>query len=117
MLLRRRQNAVVIVSLETGARTTAYDSDRRAPVAPIRWSDDGTALFIYEAQDTTSRILRVSPRGGAAKTVFTLPYSLSAGSSQYLGLGPDARDVVYQVLDSRSDVWVIENVGGERSGS
>jgi Tol biopolymer transport system component len=114
MLLRRRQNAVVIVSLETGERTTAYDADRRAPVAPIRWSDDGAALFIYEVQDTTSRILRVSPRGGTAKPVFTLPYSLSAGFSQFLGLGPDARDVVYQVLDSRSDVWLIENVGSGR---
>jgi Tol biopolymer transport system component len=78
--------------------------------SPINWSSDGK--HIYAVEQGKDAILAIPAEKGDPRTILTLP--LPAG--RRLGrtaITPDGRRIAYVVMESQSDVWMIENFDPE----
>jgi Tol biopolymer transport system component len=72
-------------------------------VSPIGWSSDGR--WIYFADWGARLICRVPEAGGVVDTIAALPFN----NLDRVEMSPDGNQFVCQLLESRSDVWLVEN--------
>jgi Tol biopolymer transport system component/DNA-binding winged helix-turn-helix (wHTH) protein len=109
-----------VIDTSNRRETPVYGS-AAGSIKPIGWSADGRWIFAVEGKNcslrgqtsslgetmTEAAILRIALRGGRVDTVAHLP----GGEIGSVSVTPDGRRFVYPVFSSRSDVWVIDNLG------
>jgi hypothetical protein len=81
---------------------------------PVGWSEDGE--WIYAFEDSTSAIVRVSPRTTRSEPVGRFPQgALFEGSCS---MTPDRRAIVCAPVESVTDAWIIDHFdpGVQRQG-
>jgi hypothetical protein len=72
---------------------------------PVGWSPDGSAIYVmYHPGHPKNTIWSLPAGGGFPKTVFIMPGNVTSASVR-----PDGKKCVCSLLDSKSDVWVVEN--------
>ena len=82
-------------------------------LAPIGWSQDGEWIYAlqamapYKAQNSTSALMRVSPRTSRVERIGSFPTgSLRRGSCS---LTPDRQAIVCALAEENSDAWIIDD--------
>jgi Tol biopolymer transport system component len=77
---------------------------------PINWSSDGKQIYAVEYAKGT--IVAIPAEKGDPRTIVTLP--LPAGRTLTdAAITSDGRRIAYVVMESQSDVWMIENFDPE----
>jgi Tol biopolymer transport system component len=76
---------------------------------PLQWSLDGKRIFIRN-DSARNRIFSVSATGG--KPTFLVDVQLSDIS--FIDITPDGSTIVASVVETQSDLWLIENFNAER---
>jgi serine/threonine protein kinase len=79
----------------------------RGMIFPLGWSEDSKWIYALNLDKTPPDILKVNSTTGLTKIIFTLPF----GQIQYsdIDITPDGRTIICAVLETNSDVWMIEN--------
>jgi Tol biopolymer transport system component/predicted Ser/Thr protein kinase len=72
-------------------------------ISPIGWTSDGR--YIYFLVWGHNVICRVPETGGVVDTIATLPFK----NVDWVEMSPDGSQFICQLLESKSDVWVVEN--------
>ena len=75
------------------------------PYLPIGWSADGKSIF---ALDRAQNEIVTVPAAGGLATSHTKLAVQTHGVGE-VTITPDGRRVVYTLVESRSDVWIVEN--------
>jgi hypothetical protein len=70
---------------------------------PAGWSPDGSSVYAYVGSSILS-IPVGTAGGGDPHTVFSIPEYIAAASAS-----PDGKKFVFFALDTKSDVWVVDN--------
>jgi len=73
---------------------------------PLAWSSDGAWIYAWDHESTPRRVLRISATGDATETVFEWPFE---GKDGRWVMGSDEFHWVYEVRESSSDIWLVEN--------
>jgi serine/threonine protein kinase/Tol biopolymer transport system component len=83
---------------------------------PIGWSADGSSIYAVEKKGITDStegdLVSVLVAGGIVKTIAKLP-----GKFSEVVISPDSKTVVYDAVETKSDVWMIENFDPLRATS
>jgi Tol biopolymer transport system component len=101
---RKDGRGIWVISLDDGSQRLVRklaDGFRTAS-----WSADGTALYLIETQKGGKVLLRVAVRGGEPKIVAVLPIEKPV---QEEIVSPDGRRIICAVVESVSDVWMVEH--------
>ena len=76
---------------------------------PIEWSADGKWIYAWN-REKPLEILKIPASGGRPETLVTLPFEhIYPG----IGMTPDGKRIVCAVVETQSDVWVMENFDPE----
>ena len=78
--------------------------------SPISWSSDGKEIYAAEVEKGT--IIAIPSEKGNPRTIVTLPLPAER-TIDYAAITSDGGRVAYVVLESQSDVWIIENFDPE----
>ncbi|NQT82046.1 PD40 domain-containing protein [bacterium] len=93
--------AIKIMPAEGGERKTLIRG-----LSPIAWTPDGQDVLFTKQDDNTLTLWRISAEGGE-------PRKLWAWKKRPWVVGtrvhPDGRNLTFQVIERRTEVWVMEN--------
>jgi len=83
---------------------------------PVGWSADGSSIYAVAKKGITDStegdLVSVPVAGGIVKTIAKLP-----GKFSEVVISPDSKTVVYDAVETKSDVWMIENFDPLRATS
>jgi serine/threonine protein kinase len=111
---RRPTRGLWMISLEDSSQVLLHSGY----ISPIEWSSDGNwiygsyisfALFGWDANILSPKILMIPVSGGQAKEFVTLSLENITGIS----MDSDKKKFVCAVLETQSDVWLMENFDPE----
>ena len=94
-----------LISLEDSSQTLLH----RGRFHPIEWSADGKWIYAYNPVQKPIKILKIPASDGDPKALVTLPFDNVNGIS----MTPDGRGIVCAVIETQSDVWLMENFDPE----
>ena len=111
------QVAIFWITEHTGLYVLSWPSRELrflAPdLAPIGWSEDGEWIYAlqavqpFKAQNSTSALMRVSPRTSRVELIGSFPRGyLTRGSCS---LTPDRQAIICALAESNSDAWIIDD--------
>ncbi len=105
-------DGVWLVSLEDSLQVLISKGD----LAPIEWSTDGKWIYAWNILKKPVEILMVPVNGGKPKTLVTLPFDhieSQIGNGNGISMTPDGKRIVCVVVETQSDVWMMENFDPE----
>jgi Tol biopolymer transport system component len=73
------------------------------------WSADGKSIYVNDATDVPSRVIRVPIDGEPAETLFDVPFEAETATAS-----PDGTKFLFSRVDTTSDVWVVDNFDSDR---
>lgn len=80
-------------------------------MAPIEWSADGRWIYAWHLLKKQKEILMIPVSGGEPKTLVTLPFENIFEDD--ISITPDGKHIICNVMESLSDVWLMENFDPE----
>ncbi|UCE18563.1 MAG: PD40 domain-containing protein, partial [Gemmatimonadota bacterium] len=107
--MKTSRRGLWIISLEDTSQNLLHSE---APSVPLAWSTDGKWIYFCKSfnwPDCSSDILMISSSGGEVKTFMTLPFK----NITYISMHPGKKKMVCSVIETQSDVWLIENFDPE----
>jgi len=83
------------------------DADGEPLLWPVAWSGDGNWFYV-QWTDKPGRILKIPSAGGKPQTVVNLPFDHIG----QLSMSPDGKVFVFTVIETKRDVWLVEDFDG-----